>query len=461
VFAGLALVLLARLPPVDPTQDGESMYAVANSLITGPSLHVPCTLGRPAPGGCVSSFYPLLSFLMVPFALVGRLAGRLTGISPYFAGEFVAGAVPALAAAAAATASGALAGILGASRGRRVAVAVGCALGTEMFTYAARSYAESLAAACMGLLVWGVLQSGRLRYVGLVAAALGVLAKPQLGPAIVAVGIALLLTRRRWRPVIELAAATAVGALLYALYNAGTVGSSTNFGQRGGLVLHGSPDSLPVRAVRGLGVLLISPGAGLLWYSPFAVVGLFGLWRLRGRPAAALGIAASLALLGVYVLAPYGNGWGTRYLVPALPLLCAGVGCLPRRAFKIAIGVAALTFVTQAPNLVAYYEATHTRGHFPRYWSVPHSHMVQVWPAAVRQMRLANQTDPRLLVRFASRHSHQGGLLYTRTIAQWWWLLPAAGIPAYLGAAVAVALALLGGVCLRRAARGPPVGARA
>jgi hypothetical protein len=81
---------------------------------------------------------------------------------------------------------------------------------------------------------------------------------------------------------------------------------------------------------------------------------------------------------------------------------------------------------------------------------------VGVWGTAVDTVRLAGRVDQRSLVAYASGHSRQGHQLYALTIAQWWWLLPAAGVPAWVGAALAAVMALAGGASLVRAARGPP-----
>ena len=61
-------------------------------------------------------------------------------------------------------------------------------------------------------------------------------------------------------------------------------------------------------------------------------------------------------MLAAYVLQPYGGNWGTRYLVPALPLLVVGVATLRGPAARVAVVLVCLTFASQIPNLVAFNE---------------------------------------------------------------------------------------------------------
>jgi hypothetical protein len=72
---------------------------------------------------------------------------------------------------------------------------------------------------------------------------------------------------------------------------------------------------------------LVSPGKGLLWYSPLVALGLLGLWRMRlDRPdlARVLALSFGLGTLTVSTLVFWSDGtWGPRYLVAIawIPLL--------------------------------------------------------------------------------------------------------------------------------------------
>jgi len=76
----------------------------------------------------------------------------------------------------------------------------------------------------------------------------------------------------------------------------------------------------------GLTGLLVSPGKGVLWYSPPLLLALAGSWLFaRRRPDLALVItgmlAATLALYTRYYIWDGGGVWGSRFLLPLLPLL--------------------------------------------------------------------------------------------------------------------------------------------
>lgn len=84
--------------------------------------------------------------------------------------------------------------------------------------------------------------------------------------------------------------------------------------------------------LRRLGQLLISPYRGLFFYSPFLVLGIWGMirmafeekWRMEGRLFLAL-TAAYLLFLAAF--SDWEGGWsmGPRHLVPLLPFLATGV----------------------------------------------------------------------------------------------------------------------------------------
>lgn len=458
LFAGLVLVGLAMLPPGNYGVDGASMLAVSDSLLSRLSFAIPCGLGVPGRGGaCFSQWYPLMSIAMMPFAALGRGLASVAGVQARPVEVVAALLVPLLSAAGAAVITALIARDLGASV--RAAVAAGAALffGTEMLTYSRRLFAESLSGLLVAVAAWGLLGSGRRRAAGHVAIALAVLAKPTMVFVGVAIAAALAARDRSLRPLLTAAAATAVGGLLYLGYNelrfegllyfrgAGSLAQAT--GDYG----NGDPKPIPVRAAIGLGVLLISPGSGLLVYSPLAVLGALALIRLRRDPVAAACLAGAAAVLAAYVLQPYGGNWGTRYLVPALPLLAVGVATLRGRAAKLAVVVACLTFVSQVPNLVAvnerYYREGSSRAHTegrpsPQYdvWN-PRPQLIGVWGSASRQLSAARRTSPDALLE-STRAGGRTELL--RTVAQWWWVAPAVGVPRRLALGIAVVLLLAG-----------------
>ncbi|MFZ5478037.1 MAG: hypothetical protein ACOZNI_14780, partial [Myxococcota bacterium] len=98
----------------------------------------------------------------------------------------------------------------------------------------------------------------------------------------------------------------------------------------------------------GLAGLTVSPGKGVLWYSPPIVLGLLGLRGLwaRNRPVAVALAGASALHLGVYSCLSFFGGdmcWGPRYLVPVSTALMVAAPFAPVGAvLRGAVGVAGL-----------------------------------------------------------------------------------------------------------------------
>jgi hypothetical protein len=459
VFAGLSLILLAIVPPGTPGGDGASMLAVADSLATGPSLSVACNYGIPGDSGqCFSNFYPLMSLLAAPFVWLGRAAGSAAGTSPDYAGHMLAFVVPALAAAGTATLAGDLARRLGATRNGIVAIAVAVALCTEMLTYSRSFFAETLAAFCVTLAVWGLTGHPNRRWMGYAGIALGVLAKPQtalLGPAI---GLALAVHQRRIRPFLECCAATAAASVVFFAYNWHRFGSATDFGGEGRNL--DAADFAPLEVIEGIGLHSISPGRGFIWFSPVAALGLFLLWRRRRELIPAVCLAACAGLVVLYLGNPgTGYNWGSRYVVAMLPLMCLGLVGIRGNLRRVAIALAVVGLIIQIPNVVGFYDRYHREqadigiDSADNHWSLSGSQLPNVWPAALRQLDAAGDRDVETLVRGAPE---SGGTtedqVLLNVVALWWWGLPAVGIPWLAGLLVSLAMIATGAFMLARVA---------
>jgi hypothetical protein len=467
LFLGLVLVGLATLPPGSYSVDGVSMLAVSDSLITQHSFAVPCDIGTPGLGGtCYSSWYPLFSIVMVPFAAVGRALASVAHTPVRPVETVVALVASLLAAAGSAVMTAILARELGASRRATVAAAVGLYFGTELLTFSRTLFAEPLCALLVGLVTWGLLGTGRRRVIGHLAIPLLIHAKPQMILVGLGVAAAIALRDRSFRPVLTAGVATCIGVALYFAYNDLRFGDPLNFGgsERNAAAATGNfgPDSppIPVRAVIGVGVLLGSPGNGLVFYSPLAILGAIGLLRTRRTRVGAACLGGTIAVLAVYLLQPYGNAWGTRYLVPALPLLAVGLTALRGYLPRLAIIVACLTFVSQVPNLVAFYNryyriaAPEARAEgrvqpSSDSWN-PHSQLIGVWSSAAGELRDAARTNPKTVLH-GSDAGGQDALV--KTVAQWWWMTPALGIPLWFGLGVAATMLAAGLALLIRLLR--------
>jgi len=463
VFVGIGLVYFAFLRTGIFVVDGRSMFMVAWSLAHKATFAIPCTWGRsqigvPGRGGvCYSQWYPLLSILAAPVVAVSsRLAAplNLPQLNLAAASALI---VPALSGAAAAAVTMLLACRLGAPARGAVLAAIGMAFGTEMFTYARTFFAEVPAAMFVGIGAWGLFAGGRARWAGYCALALAVLTKPQMvvvGPAL---GLGLALGERDALRLVAPSVASAVGGVLYLGYNLLRFGDLFHFGPSA----HFSLTHLPI----GIAFLLISPGRGLLWYSPLAALGAVVLWRMRGNPLAVACLAASVAILVEYASkVPLGGGlgWGTRLLVPAFPLLCAPLGTLSGGWAKVAVALAVVGLIVESPTSISYFERYYSemvsRG-VPReqvIWSVAHCPLIGVWPSAAHTISDAAKSDPRTLIKKSGRRSRSvdtAQLLHG--LAVWWWFLPALGIPLWAGVLLALAACLGGALILWRAATAP------
>lgn len=474
VFFGFALIELALLPPGIKTIDEHSMYAVANSLVTGDGFTVPCDPSAiPGRDGCYSPWYPLLSVLTVPFAALAHLIGSVTDASPVRIGHALGPAVAGLSAAGAATFTTGIARRLGAAWPVAVLTGVAFAFGTEGLTYARSFYAETLcallAAGAVYLLAPGGEPPPRGRRWGYAALALAVLAKPPMvvvGPAI---GLGRAIAARDPRKVIAPSLASAAGVVAYMAFNWLRFNDALNFGGESRQV--GGSMYLSWDAVEALGLFTISPGRGLLWFSPVAVLGAIALARRRRDPLPLCCGLVSLAILFVYLPNPgIGDNWATRYLVPALPLLCAGLVLLDRRWLRLAVVLVVVGAVIQVPTTLSFYARyfgeIRDAGGQPAdvYWSVRRTPLVQSWPAMDRQLEAAADTDVRTLLDEPEAPLDVGQPIppveqqeLGKVVALWWWMLPIVGVPQLLGLGVALAMIAAGVALLRGVARaGPP-----
>jgi len=474
VFAGVLLIYLALLPPGMFQPDANSMADVAASLVTSLDFSIPCqATAVPGRGGaCFSPWYPLLSVVSAPVVGLGLGIGALLDLPPTYLAKVLALSVSAAAGAGAAAFCAAIALELGASRRGAVAAATALALGTEMLAYSRTFYAEALCALLVTAGVWLLTQNGRRRVAGLASLGLAVLAKPTMVAVGPAVGAARALAERRIRPLVVACAATAAGGLLYLGYNWLRFADPLDFGgprpgqgEASDRELS-SGDFGVLDVFEGAGILLVSPGRGLLWFSPVVLLGAFALWRRRRDPLAAscLGAAAGLVLLHAGFPGS-GFEWGTRYLVAVLPLLCAGLALLRGRLVKVAVVLAVLGLVVQAPVIVAFPERWLAEAEASGlsngdvYWALPSKRIVESWPAAGRQLRAAARSDPRELVAAAGRPGDRAIVpvedqQLLRVVSLWWWMLPVVGIPAWAGALSAGGAMAAGGWILWRTAGG-------
>jgi hypothetical protein len=423
------------------------MLSVAESLVSHGTITVACAAGVPGrAGACYSSFYLLLSVLLVPFVAAGHVLGQVLGASATYLGSASGLVLSAMCTAGSATLCAVLALERGASRKTATWAAVAAVFGTEAFTYSRTLFAEPLGALCLTLSVWGLTGATRRRQaLGMLGGALTVMAKPQLLCAVPAVGLGLALCDRRLRPALQAGGATLVGSLLVLGYNALRFGSLTDFGGPSRkLYVGGHTGGQPavVKLADGVAELVVSPNHGLLFFAPVALVGCYALCRARPMDRIARAcLCGAGGVFAFYAIQPEGNAWGTRYLVPLIPLLCVGLGSLSGRAVRLGVVLVVLAGVSQAPNVVGYFEASYrdADAQSPGPWNLHRLQLLAVWPAAIREVKRAVHTDPRALVRSASAAGKPDNRLLS-TVALWWWMLPAVGVPAWVGALLSLIL---------------------
>jgi hypothetical protein len=462
--AGIWLVLVAFTSPVIPKGDGYSMFTVAESIVNQSSITVPPDLGRLGRGGrYYSPWYPLLSVVLVPFVAAGEALARIVHMSPHYLAGSAALICPSMLITANALMTIAVALRLGTTVEGALWSGLAFVFGTIALVNAREVLADPLLALLTASTIYLALgDSGNLRTAAIgIVSALAVLAKPTgliVGPA----AAAFLLIRRR-----DIGAAAAplggavIGIILYLAFNDYRFGDPLFFGQSAGF-----PGFRLATIPVGVMGQLISPGHGLFWYCP-AVLALAFLpksifWRVETWLV--IGVAAAyLIFYSAWWGWDSGWSWGPRYMIAGLPGLMALTGFLNERGRRWLIGLTIVGVVIAAPTLVSYYERVYVESAAAgitdpvRDWSITEAPITAVWGATKRTIRasILPQNDVRLLVRQAGTEYHEtaDAMPGLKVIALWWWMLPAAHIPAWIGALAALAMVVTGSVLVAQGLR--------
>jgi hypothetical protein len=448
LFFGTWLVYLAFLSPGIYSIDGSSMLAVADSLVTQHDVTVPAGLGmKGRDGNFYSRWYPLQSLLAVPVVALAVKTSVVLRLPLHYVESLSVTILPALYTALTVPVVYFLALSLESSQMGAWLAALAYAFGTIGLVYTRDFYADPLLALLMAL---GLLLAFRPTPTWMIfpVTCLAVLAKPTgliLGPVL---SVYMFWKTRRFWPSLMPGLGSAVGLALYCSYNYYRFGSFRTFGQ---------PWTFSIRFLpEGLAGMVISPGAGLIWYCPCVVLSVYALFRLQNRRLEAWAIvalgAASMLLHSMWAAWNGGWSWGPRLLLPILPGLVALTGTLNDRWRKLLVLSAVLGFLLTAPNLLSSYTRYLSEANeegvseAALMWRPSRSPLLHAWPAAYRQILDARHSDVRVLLAQssgipASKISDSRAL---RIVAVWWWLLPVVHISRVWGVLTSVFLVACG-----------------
>ena len=269
--------------------------------------------------------------------------------------------------------------------------------------------------------------------------------------------IYLFLRKRHWSVAITPLIVGIIFILIYAFYNYIRFGSPLSLGQSSmsNVLSESLATNISSREgtslIGGLLGLLASPGRGVIWYSPCVVLGFVG-FRYAHKSKfleASLIIVFSLLFLVINSGSWWMGGWawGPRYLLPIFPLLLSLAALLTKRWRLTLITLATIGFLINAPNLVSFYKRYYVNAaeqqievYSPQIiWSFEHAPFRQGWSLASEQINDAMQNDLRTVFKSIGKKQLRGAL--TRIVPVWWWLLPIAGIPQWVGALIALLIA--------------------
>ncbi|RMF24071.1 MAG: phospholipid carrier-dependent glycosyltransferase [Cyanobacteria bacterium J083] len=455
LFLGVGLIYLAFLKPGIWGFDGNDMLNVAKSLVTEGDFTVPAGAGIQGRGGEYYSIrYPLLPIIATPFVAVGLFFADLFKLPPHYTSAVFALLVSLILTAITTALVMLLALRLGSSAKGAYLAAICYAFGTTALVYGREFFAEPLLALITTASFYFALgKSTKSQAIASILAGLAIIAKPAgivIGPVLSAY---LYLKRYSLKSAIGPILGSGMGVLLYLGYNFMRFGNILSSGQ--------NTDRLQLEGffARLVG-LIISPGAGggLLWYCPPVILAFWGLWRLwKIKPLETLAILGIFS--GYWILHSFwrfaGWNWGPRFLVPVLPILMASTALLKPKWWKWLIGLTVVGFLVNAPTLISFYQRYYAEANDGGYlsqalalWGNPaDAPIFNAWGAAWRQLQDALATNVTDVINQAGAPPEKGTLLSAellKILAVWWWVLPAAGIPLWVGILLAVSLVAMG-----------------
>jgi len=374
------------------TRDELNADLQAESLATRGSTAIPQAVnfffygkydrwGEPQP-----PYGPAHAAFLIPWYFAGRgILAVIPGI-PYRAREVVVDATVVASSATFAALAAGLAFLIFVRLGLSIRVSVMAAsmlaLATPVLSYSAVLYSEPVACALL-LGAAAALFTGRSKtLVSWQEAALGGIllgAMIWVRPAhVIAAPVFLvaLLVRdgeKGWRAARILASVVALFGLAYLWRNHYLFGDPFDFGYPSVSDGGKNMNSFDTPLLTGLYGFLLSPGKSVFLFAPPILLAIAGIRKLARLDKALAVVAGALPIVYLFFYATF-TQWeggfcvGPRYLVPAIAVLCLGLGPMLENAGpwirRLAIGLSIAGFAVQAINLATSFFEDQANGHY-------------------------------------------------------------------------------------------------
>ncbi len=337
--------------------------------------------GEPQP-----PYGPAHAAFLIPWYYAGRgFLAALSGI-PYRAREVVMDATLVASSASFAALAAALAFLifvrLGISIRDSLLAAFMLALATPLLSYSAVLYSEPLSCALL-LGAAAVLFTGRSKScVSWQEAALGgillgtmIWVRPAHVIAVPVFLVALMVrdNDKGWNAARVLAGVVAVFGLAYLWRNHYLFGDFFDFGYPSVSDGGKNMNSFDTPLLTGLRGFLFSPGKSIFLFAPPILLAIPGLRKLARLDKGLAVVAGALPVVYLFLYAAF-TQWeggfcvGPRYLVPAIAVLCLGLGPMLQDAGawirRLAIGLSIAGFAVQAINLATSFFEDQANGNY-------------------------------------------------------------------------------------------------
>ena len=460
---GIALIYFAFLPPAIYSIDEDAMVYVAESILTKGNFSVPSSLGRLGrDGNYYSHWYPLLSFLALPFVLMGAIVAKVAQLPLHYVASVSSLLLNSLLTSGTSMLIMMLSMRLGSAQKDACICALSFAFGTIAVVYTRTFFAEPLLAFLTIAGFYSNLFDTKKRVIlTALFSGLAVLAKPTgmiLGIIFSAYGI------MKKRPLLVSLLpflGMLCGIFLYGIYN---------YVRFGDLLFTGEPLVFNLQLIPlGFLGLLASPGRGLFWYCPPIILSFIVAFHqlLKSKIKIEAGFILLIFFAFLLLYSPWkdwsgGWSWGPRYLYPTLPLLMAIIGTAGKAVRKKLIILTLVGFILNVPTLISFYGRYYAEAGVKEIdekqllWVLEKSPLIHSWDIASRQIKDAVHTDIKQLMREAiSRNDEQVFTINNspalKIITLWWWVLPAINVSRWIGIMSACILAIAGAIFIIKA----------